>query len=177
MKKMAIEYTSDYEAYDKNELRLQELLHTLYAQKAEKLKIQETLLEKRMNERRLDAIVSNVLVLAQRIDMQSKMGEVSNLTKQEFENAMEVLKEYFIDVVNEDRALERKTDVETDKDDDNDRKSTLHEGIREHIKRAAEKVSSHIPSKKDKRKENQGRRGCNIRDVGQSSVRSVDRDR
>ena len=94
MKQMAIDYTVNYEEYNKKDARLKELTRALYEQRAEKLNIKESKMEKAMNIRRLDAIVSNIVVFSRKINSEAHTGEVSKLSMEELNFSMKELDDY-----------------------------------------------------------------------------------
>ena len=117
IKSMSLDYEQGGKEYLANEEKLKNLMSTLYEQKAKKLNIKESLLEKRMNERRLDAIVSNVVKTAQKLKQQEKYSSgVAKKDLKEFEFSMNELNKYFSD--NEDI---EKNDKETISNDSKER--------------------------------------------------------
>ena len=94
MKQMAIDYTTNYEEYNKKDARLKELTRTLYEQRAKKLNIKESKMEKAMNIRRLGAIVSNIVVISRKINSEAHTGEVSKLSMEELNFSMKELDDY-----------------------------------------------------------------------------------
>lgn len=97
IKSMAIDYSNGGKEFLSNEDKLKALLGTLYQQRAEKLNIKESFAEKRMNERRLDAMVSNVVRSAQTIQQYNKMGGASQKDIEEFNFSINELNKYFSD--------------------------------------------------------------------------------
>ena len=95
LKVMTNDYAHGKYNSDENEAKLQKLLHELYEQKSKIMGTKETLLEKRMGERQLDNIVSDVIRAAQTMVLHHRTNDVPNSVRENMKMTLEELNSYF----------------------------------------------------------------------------------
>lgn len=162
LKEMAMDYTTDYEAYRRKDSRLRALTKQLYEQKEKALNIKESPAEKGMNLRRLDAIVSNVLYSAKKTNAEARTGEISKLSMNEFKFSMQELDNYMSELIEADsKEKEKRKSIPTSK---------MRKEQVEHASKKVKNLFAHKSSDRNKKKKENDKVPDTQKTTGQRNV-------